>query len=996
MANLIPPMLVEMQLDVGKIKQGLTDVNNNLTNFGQTVQKQSTFLTQFKNMAAGVFGGNILTQGMQGVQSAIRSAIADAQEYERQLAKTGAILQSTGNVAGVSVGHFKAMASSLEELTTVDENLILQSMNVLATFTQVRNVVGEGNDIFDQAAAAALDLATVMEGDLQGATVQLGKALNDPVKGMTALQKSGVTFSAEQKKMIKTLVESGDVMGAQKIILAEVKREFGGAGAAVGNTFAGGVARAKDKVADFTRDLVLKLQPILLAIGKTLGDLWNKYLVPVFNWINKNKEALLLFVGVLAAGYLAIKTYNAILLVSKAVQTAYAVAQVLMKGGQLASIASTNGLAASMLGLNAAMRANPIGLIVTLLGLVAAAFVYAWNNSKTFREIIIAIGKAGLTALSFIIEQVGNLAVGILKVVTGPMRLLLKGLDMLGVSAAGSVLKTIDGAIEGVGNFFDGAAKKVEGYKKTLDGLADKKITLPSFLGGTKEETPPTGAEAPDAGLTPDQIKAAAALAKKNASDIKKHKEEVVKIYAEMNKAVEEGSKKSAEALIKRDELLANARKKYADLAVKITNKKNDELKKNEDAWNKAYEKAYEANKKTLLKIDEDYAKKKVQIEKAYADKVASLQEKATADIAAAQISASDKLISIVEKSMDRLRNAFGSKTGFNLVEAFGKEGATGEQLLTSLTTQMSASKSLAEKAAFLQANGFTQTFIEQVVSAGPEVGNQLADSILNASPETIRALNASFVEMERVSAHGVDAIAVIMNQGGKLATEELMEAYNQVPIDLAKTLQNINALLIKDLASANSEYMTSLAEAAKARDEAIAEAKAALIEALDEADKALAEANKDTMDEFNKAIEENAQSLAETLVDIQLAYEEAVADIIQDTKDRLDTLTASLKEAADALKALGAHKAAADAIANSPTKTPTPVVPVAAKPTVYASGGRIDSAGNYNPFNPAMVGMTSGGVTVTQNITYPTASVTDISAGVISAIKFGATVGGK
>jgi hypothetical protein len=106
------------------------------------------------------------------------------------------------------------------------------------TFTRIRNEAGKGNDIFNQTSAAVLDMTAAMNGGIvsqdgiKTATIQLGKALNDPLKGMTALQKVGVTFSQGQKDQIANLLKHNDLLGAQKVILAEVNREFGGAAAA--------------------------------------------------------------------------------------------------------------------------------------------------------------------------------------------------------------------------------------------------------------------------------------------------------------------------------------------------------------------------------------------------------------------------------------------------------------------------------------------------------------------------------------------------------------------------------------------------------------------------------------------------------------------------------------------------------------------------------------------------------------------------------------------
>lgn len=99
---------------------------------------------------------------------------------------------------------------------------------MLLTFTNI------GKDVFPNATAMTLDMATAMNGglapsaeQLSNQAIQLGKALNDPIMGMGALRKVGVAFTEAQKEQITTLQQSGDIMGAQKIILAELATEFG-------------------------------------------------------------------------------------------------------------------------------------------------------------------------------------------------------------------------------------------------------------------------------------------------------------------------------------------------------------------------------------------------------------------------------------------------------------------------------------------------------------------------------------------------------------------------------------------------------------------------------------------------------------------------------------------------------------------------------------------------------------------------------------------------
>jgi hypothetical protein len=105
---------------------------------------------------------------------------------------------------------------------------------MLLTFTGIRNEVGKGNDVFNQATSAATDLAAGLnqgkvtaEGTQQAATL-LGKALNDPIAGMTALRRVGISFTTSQQNQIKALTKSGHTLEAQKLILREVNKEFGG------------------------------------------------------------------------------------------------------------------------------------------------------------------------------------------------------------------------------------------------------------------------------------------------------------------------------------------------------------------------------------------------------------------------------------------------------------------------------------------------------------------------------------------------------------------------------------------------------------------------------------------------------------------------------------------------------------------------------------------------------------------------------------------------
>lgn len=182
--------------------------------------------------ALGVFGGGALLAGASGLASQITDVFAEAREAEKVGRLTNAVIKSTGGIAKVSASDVAKLSESLSVKAGIDDELIQSSANVLLTFHKVRNEVGQGNDIFNRGAAAALNMSAALGTDLQGATIQVGKALNDPVRGVTALSRAGVQFTKQQKAQIKAMVESGDTLGAQKIILGELGTQFGGAAAA--------------------------------------------------------------------------------------------------------------------------------------------------------------------------------------------------------------------------------------------------------------------------------------------------------------------------------------------------------------------------------------------------------------------------------------------------------------------------------------------------------------------------------------------------------------------------------------------------------------------------------------------------------------------------------------------------------------------------------------------------------------------------------------------
>lgn len=153
-------------------------------------------------------------------------------------------LKSTGGVVGLSSQQLQGMAASLQGLTTYGDEATIEMQALLLTFTNIRGA------IFEQALPAVLDMSTAMGQDLKSSTLQLGKALNDPIKGVSALAEVGVAFTAAQKEQIRTLQESGRVQEAQTIILKELQTEFGGAAQAARQGLGGSLKALQNSFGD--------------------------------------------------------------------------------------------------------------------------------------------------------------------------------------------------------------------------------------------------------------------------------------------------------------------------------------------------------------------------------------------------------------------------------------------------------------------------------------------------------------------------------------------------------------------------------------------------------------------------------------------------------------------------------------------------------------------------------------------------------------------------
>lgn len=221
----------------------------------------STFASLAKvGIGAAVAGVGALTYGL-------KKCVDAAMENQKVVAQTNAVLKSTGGIAGVTADEVSNLATKYQNLTGMSDEVIQSGENMLLTFTKI------GKDVFPEATETMLDMSVALGQDVKSSAIQLGKALQDPILGVTALRRVGVNFGEAEKEMIETMVEAGDIMGAQKFILQELRKEFGGSARAAGETFPGKLNILKENLGDLQEQIGLVVIDALMPFVQQLTEI---------------------------------------------------------------------------------------------------------------------------------------------------------------------------------------------------------------------------------------------------------------------------------------------------------------------------------------------------------------------------------------------------------------------------------------------------------------------------------------------------------------------------------------------------------------------------------------------------------------------------------------------------------------------------------------------------------------------------------------------------
>lgn len=423
--------------------------------------------------------GSAMTRGVTlpllGVAAGALKLSATQEIAEAKLVST---FESMGAAAWTNTEALKANAAALQEQSTFGDEAIIGMQSVLLTFGNLTDQVGEGNDAFSRATQLGLDMSAALGTDLEASAIQLGKALNDPVAGITALTRVGVTFTDAQKDLIGSLVEGGDTLGAQQVILDELEKQFAGTASAIADTDAGKMRQAMNSVGDAMESMGAIIAPVAASIANAFAGITTKFAALP----EPAQKIIVAVLGIVAA-----------------------VGPMLLIGAKL--IKAFQVIKTAWLAVNAAMLLNPF----VLIGLaVAALVVVVVKNWDTIVAFLTRTWEGIKTAVAAVSQWFKDTFAGAIDFVVGLfLNFTLPGLlishwdDIM--AAVTAVKDWIIEKWEDVIDFFTGLPAKItsavsglfdgfkDAFRSALNWVISKwnnlsftlpSITLPGILGG--------------------------------------------------------------------------------------------------------------------------------------------------------------------------------------------------------------------------------------------------------------------------------------------------------------------------------------------------------------------------------------------------------------------------------------------------------------------------------------------------------------------------------
>ncbi len=347
--------------------RGLKKAMSEFKRLETTGQKTAFALKKAFVPATAALGG-LAVAGAKMVAAGEKAATANAR-IEQIATSMGLFGEETQKVTGRLVD----LANEQARLTGVNQNTIKESQALLLTFKDIASSADEVGGAFDRATQLTLDMASAGFGSVTDNAKQLGKALNDPIAGLTALRRSGIQFTEAQQDQIRTLVESGQTLEAQNLILKEIENQVGGTAEATANS----TDKMKVAFSQASESIGMALLPAVEALLPLV--------IGLADWASQNTEILIALAAVIGG-------LSAAIVVANFAMKAWAAAQAIATAAQWA--------------FNAALTMNPIGLVVIAVAALVAGLVILYNKVDWVRDMF----KQFLKPLEKVMDGIGWLA----------------------------------------------------------------------------------------------------------------------------------------------------------------------------------------------------------------------------------------------------------------------------------------------------------------------------------------------------------------------------------------------------------------------------------------------------------------------------------------------------------------------------------------------------------------------------------------------------------
>jgi phage-related protein len=355
--------VLDLTADASKMDAGLGEGKDKVS--GALEGLKGTFGAATGTMM-GMLSSQALQQIGQGALAFGKDIMNEAMLGEQGMAQLEAVIKSTGGAAGITAEKANELATSLSSMTMFEDDAIIAAESMLLTFTNIKD------DVFPGALTTVLDMSQALGTDATQSAMMLGKALNDPIAGVGALRRVGVQLTDDQAAMVKALMETGDVAGAQAIILKELQVEFGGSAEAAGQTFAGSLKILENEFGNVKEELGTSLMPVFKDLIEMVKEMM-PYIKDFAKWFSELsptiKMAVVAFVGLLAALGPIIGIISAVISVGT------------MLGPVFAGIGTAFTALGPILAAVGAVLTGPVGLAIAAVIALVGALYYAWSTN---------------------------------------------------------------------------------------------------------------------------------------------------------------------------------------------------------------------------------------------------------------------------------------------------------------------------------------------------------------------------------------------------------------------------------------------------------------------------------------------------------------------------------------------------------------------------------------------------------------------------------------